>query len=162
MTNYIAINYASCTGCKVCEMVCSLVKEGESNPAKARVQVYRKEQNGLVTAIPVVCQRCEEPACQAACPTEAIVDYQVIEDRCTGCSECYQACPIGAIRVIPERSKAVLCDLCQLNPPCISLCHSGCLSLASMEKPGKGGGYKPILESLHTEGMLSAIRPEGG
>lgn len=168
MSYVISVNPEYCTGCKICEITCSLQKEGECNPEKARIRVNRKEEEGLISAIPIVCQQCADPPCQDACPTEAISmpngkPYLWIDtEKCTGCGECYQACPIGAIRIVANGEKAMVCDLCQLDPPCVKLCHSGCLSFTRRDKAAEKSAYQYIVEALQEENMLSLIEKREG
>jgi len=163
MKYFILINPEFCNGCKICEITCSLQKEGECNPEKARIQVYRKEEEGLISAIPIVCQQCADPPCQDACPTEAVAKpngkpYLWIDsNKCNGCGECYRACPIGAIRMGANGGKAMVCDLCQLDPPCVKLCHSGSLSFICQEKEAEKPAYQYLFKALQKENIL----PEG-
>lgn len=158
MVYLIAVNPESCNGCKTCEVACSLHREGECRPDKARIRVERQEERGLVSAVPTVCQQCENPPCREACPTGAIVEdggpsrVRIQDEACTGCGACFQACPIGAIRVDVDKGVARACDLCQGEPKCVALCHSGSLSYVAYD----------VGNELHTiEHLLGALRAEG-
>jgi len=37
MSKVLVIDYHKCTGCRLCELVCSVVNEGVSNPARSRI-----------------------------------------------------------------------------------------------------------------------------
>ena len=41
-----------CTGCRVCELVCSMVRSGEYNPRKSCIRVLRNTE--LDVSIPVI------------------------------------------------------------------------------------------------------------
>jgi NADPH-dependent glutamate synthase beta subunit-like oxidoreductase/Pyruvate/2-oxoacid:ferredoxin oxidoreductase delta subunit len=53
---------------------------------------------------------CECDGCLGACPEDAVIKlgpghrYQFDYDRCTGCAECYEQCPVHAIEMTPERT----------------------------------------------------------
>jgi NADPH-dependent glutamate synthase beta subunit-like oxidoreductase len=53
---------------------------------------------------------CECDGCLGACPEDAVIKlgpghrYRFDYDRCTGCSTCYEQCPVHAIEMIPEES----------------------------------------------------------
>ncbi|MBS7628834.1 4Fe-4S binding protein, partial [Candidatus Bathyarchaeota archaeon] len=51
------------------------------------------------------------------------------EEKCTGCGVCIEWCPIGAISLNPETSKAQKCDLCDGSPECVKYCPSKVLHM---------------------------------
>jgi len=126
MQKMLAVDYEKCTGCRLCELVCSVKHEGVSNPARARINIAKWESKGIM--MPMVCSQCESAPCVAVCPTNAryrdeeldrvIVNY----DRCIGCKTCIVACPFGAVSFDPVASKVISCDLCNGNPVCASFC----------------------------------------
>ena len=121
-----------CSGCRLCELYCSLQHNGAFNPRRSRIRVVE-----LATGIdvPVTCQQCQDPACQAACEFEAIKYDEklkivsVNEDKCTGCQACVGACPYGIIAIDPSTKKAIKCDLCGgERPACVDICPSNVLA----------------------------------
>ena len=123
-----------CSGCRLCELYCSLQKTGAFNTQRSRVRLVEMA-TGI--DIPVTCQQCQDPACRAACPAEAI-DYDrkldivtVNDEKCTGCGKCVGACPIGIITMDPVGRKAIKCDLCGgQEPACVVFCPSKVLAAA--------------------------------
>jgi Fe-S-cluster-containing dehydrogenase component len=89
----INVNANLCTGCRICELVCSLVKYSEFNPSKSAIRVIRKVRTG--TYYPVI-----SPF------TGIVLDAQgdpLVCDFCTGNPECVQLCPTGAIITISKK-----------------------------------------------------------
>ena len=132
-----------CTGCRVCEAVCSFVKEGEFNPVKSRGRVVRTVERQVLYSIWVACLQCEEAFCKVACPTGAVSENDVgtkiiNEEKCIGCKMCEMACPIGAITVNPDKRVAIKCDLCAglEGPQCVKYCFSGALQYLPAERVG--------------------------
>lgn len=66
----IKVNTPVCTGCHLCEMVCSLRHEDLINMDKARIRVTDRWDESLF--VPHICQLCEPPDCVEACPTSAL------------------------------------------------------------------------------------------
>jgi Fe-S-cluster-containing hydrogenase component 2 len=109
-------------------MVCSVKKEGASDPARARIHVIKWEMEGFY--IPMFCQHCEEPLCAAVCPVNAIerdeevgrvvVDYDV----CIGCRSCISACPMGGVGFDSKGRRVLRCDLCEGDPTCVKFCQT--------------------------------------
>jgi Fe-S-cluster-containing dehydrogenase component len=62
-----------CSGCRMCEMICSLVHVGQFQPSKSFIKVHKIEEKGL--DIPVILQGCDLceaegfPQCVRYCPT---------------------------------------------------------------------------------------------
>ncbi|MGC8913407.1 MAG: 4Fe-4S dicluster domain-containing protein [Thermoplasmata archaeon] len=114
------VNPMECTGCMVCQLVCSFSKEGKIWPAAARLEVIReKDGKDYIRA----CRNCKNPKCLDACKHNAIriVDgkVQVLQKFCNGCGECVSACPFGAIKMHPRVKKAIKCDFCG---KCVEFC----------------------------------------
>jgi len=134
---------SKCTGCRVCEAVCSVTKEGEFSPAKARGKIIRTIENSILYKVRVYCLQCETPSCMSVCPAGAIVEDDqgikvVDEDKCLGCRMCEIACPVGAITVNSEKGTSIKCDLCKGldEPQCVKYCCSGALQYIQGEKAG--------------------------
>jgi carbon-monoxide dehydrogenase iron sulfur subunit len=139
----IVWDMAKCTGCRVCEAVCSLVKEGEFNPVKARGKVVRTVERSILYKVRVTCLQCEEPNCMAVCPTGAITANDggvkiVNEEKCIGCKMCEMACPVGAIAVNAAKGVALKCDLCDglEEPQCVKYCYTEALQYLPDERVG--------------------------
>jgi len=132
-----------CTGCRVCEAICSFVKEKEFNPVKSRGRVVRTVDRQVLYSVRVTCLQCEEAFCRAVCPTGAISENEagtkiINEKNCIGCKMCEMACPIGAITVNPDKRVAIKCDLCAglEEPQCVKYCFSGALQYLPAERVG--------------------------
>ncbi len=48
MPQFISVDHLVCTGCRECEVVCSLYHFGECNPERSAIRVVRSEKDGLV------------------------------------------------------------------------------------------------------------------
>lgn len=72
MPTYIAIDHTLCTGCRMCELVCSLHHFGECNTQRSAIRVLTREKDGIALWLPLVCQHCEPALCIEACPTGAL------------------------------------------------------------------------------------------
>ena len=60
-----------CTGCSICELICSMAKHGEYNPKKSYIRLVRnREMDVNVATLDPDCDFCNE--CVEACIPEAI------------------------------------------------------------------------------------------
>lgn len=122
----LAIDREKCTGCGICQTICSIAKKGAAQPSEARIRV-RQDRKKMLQVV-TVCQHCVEPACQSACLMECIhknpVTGLVIRDqrKCFACSACAVACPISAPVLDSDQDVLVSCDLCNGDPACIKVC----------------------------------------
>lgn len=131
-----------CSGCRICEVVCSLVKEnGEVNPLKSRIRAIRTYYFNMAIA----CNLCEKAPCVQSCPRSgrAPVLNAINQDEKTGilainekicirCHQCVEACPFGAINSHPEKG-VVACDLCEGDPQCLKHCPTKAIKLMPVE-----------------------------
>lgn len=140
-----------CTGCKICEMVCSAVKEGEFNPLLSRIRTVRL---GTVVNTSLACRLCDDPTCVRACPGKALSQDEetgiihVDEDKCMGCGWCIEACEFGAIAMPKDRKHVIICDLCGGDPECVEMCPQGALSLRTAEEMGQTMRKKAVANLL--------------
>jgi anaerobic carbon-monoxide dehydrogenase iron sulfur subunit len=161
VNNCIVADHRSCTGCKTCEVVCSLRHWGVCNPERSAIRVIRREERGLVHSFPVVCRQCADAACVRACPTGALSrneDRSALTfdgDACTACGLCEETCPVHAIAIARdgEGQRIVFCDLCGGEPECITFCHAGCLALADASGGDTVRSAEELANLLRREGF---------
>jgi len=132
----IITKFDVCTGCRICELICSFVKEGAFNPRYARLRIETRG-DGLFND-PVVCIQCDNPACMRVCPEQALdrdpVTQAIIldQDRCHNCGLCIEYCHIGMVQLNPGASKPTKCDHCGGSPQCVAFCPTGALVVAHL------------------------------
>jgi Fe-S-cluster-containing hydrogenase component 2 len=160
MQKVISVDYKKCTGCRLCETVCSLYNEGAINPELSRVKMIRWEWDGL--QIPTLCQQCDVAACVAVCPAQAIYrdkelgcmkfDY----NKCIGCKVCLQYCPFGAITYNVENNKVIKCEYCGGDPMCVKYCETKALNYVYPNEAAvlkkRDLGAKILMEVSRSEG----------
>lgn len=131
MGKMLISDHSKCTGCRLCEAVCSANKSGAVNPAKARIAIIRWESDCV--QIPIICTQCEAAPCRAVCPVRAIAEDERLNrvvikyDSCIGCRLCLTVCPFGAMGFDDGARRVFKCDLCEGDPLCARVCESGAL-----------------------------------
>ena len=126
MAKVLSIDYQKCTGCRTCEMVCSVMHDGVLNPERSRIKIMKWESEGLY--IPMTCQQCQDAPCMNVCPVKAISRDEVLGrvsvdyDICIGCRSCVAVCPFGAMSFNATDRKVFKCDLCDGDPQCVRFC----------------------------------------
>ena len=141
---------AICSGCGICELMCSLYHEGEVSPALARGVLERDPFNAEYEFN--ACRQCLAPSCYISCPfpDKAIkVDRQtgvkyIVDEECTGCKKCIRACPVNppGLKFNAEKKLAFKCDLCrgrEQGPICVEYCPQGALSLLQAKRRKDNG-----------------------
>jgi len=130
-----------CTGCGLCDLMCSLYHEGEQGQILSRGELTGDRLTAEFTFN--VCRQCGSPKCYEACPnkdtalcTDETTGISYINvDECDGCSQCIEACPFNppGIKLHPEKQVAFTCDLCRdraEGPICVEYCNFDALTLA--------------------------------
>jgi Fe-S-cluster-containing hydrogenase component 2 len=132
-SGHLAVDSSRCSGCRDCEMVCSLVHEGEVIPSLALLRVRHDAFDDDHPDVSV-CPQCRGPECLLACPRGAIVidegtGARVVEaELCDGCGLCVKACHLGMIWLDRRGAKARKCDLCDGEPQCVLHCPQKALA----------------------------------
>ena len=71
MEKVLVVDSDKCTGCKICELMCSMTKMGEFNPSKSYIRVLRnKEMDITIVGLDIKCDFCGE--CIEWCLPKAI------------------------------------------------------------------------------------------
>ena len=135
---YITCDTELCSGCGICEMVCSAEKEGVFCPELSRIHLVRL---GATSAVSIACRFCEDTPCVSACPREALTMdeaanvIRIDKKRCIGCGWCIEACDFGAIALNHATKSVVICDLCEgrAMPKCVEMCPREALKVSTLE-----------------------------
>jgi Fe-S-cluster-containing dehydrogenase component len=125
---WIVRDYLRCSGCRKCEIACSLFHENRIWPEASRIRVFMLVPGAEV---PHLCVQCEDYPCVESCPVDALSVSKdtgavlVDKEKCTGCGLCIDACPGRVPHIHPTEKYAVICDLCGGKPQCVEVCQKG-------------------------------------
>ncbi|MEM2926527.1 MAG: 4Fe-4S dicluster domain-containing protein [Candidatus Bathyarchaeia archaeon] len=157
MRNFLSIDIERCTGCRLCEIACSISHFKTFNPVRSRIKVLRFHAQGK--DVPVVCRQCGKCAAQEACPKDAFKAdpstgaMKVNPELCVACRLCVDRCLFGAVFVDPLDDSIAVCDLCGGKPLCVEFCATGAIAYVPSHRVG-------IQRSLEiAEGMVSRLKP---
>jgi len=113
----------------------------------------------------VTCRLCEDPACVAACPRDALTQSEekgtilIDKDKCNGCGWCIEACDYGAMMLHPEAKIVYVCDLCKDNPDgpqCVKWCPEEALTLVTSDvlaQKARIGAVKKLFQEARAKQM---------
>lgn len=174
-----------CTGCRACELACSIENDLGAERSWRHVVTFNDDQ---VAGVPryhlsLACNHCADPACMYACPalaysrdpTGAVL---LDPDRCIGCRYCAWACPYGAPTFEEDTGVMGKCTFCShrlargLKPACATLCPTGALDFADLPAadltsrvagfPQTGLGPSIRIETPRRSAHLHAAVPVAG
>ncbi len=147
---WILITPDKCSGCRLCEVVCSLEHEGIIWPEASRIRIYELLPG---VNVPHTCVQCPDYPCVNACNFGALsVDEKtgavlVDEEKCTECGACVLACPGKVPRIPTGKGSVVICDLCGGNPKCVEVCHEAGHDALILVK----GNYRSVYRTFAKE-----------
>ncbi len=155
MDKQLTIDLDKCNGCRMCEMACSLEKEGECSTRYSRIRVIKINES---LDVPIVCLQCEDPVCEKVCPVKAITRSDIgalwiNNDLCNGCKICVKVCPFGAVFFNPRLKKIIKCDLCNGDPSCVKFCQPKAIEYVrknQWDPTAKGIAVKKMMKSAKT------------
>ncbi len=130
MRRMLVYHRSECTGCRLCELACSLRHKGINSRSDSLIKIITDDRNFANWAL--FCRHCKRPACMELCPVDAIVIEKktglvsVNTGECIGCGLCLE-CPLGGMHLDQITGFAVNCDLCGGNPACVEFCPTRAL-----------------------------------
>ncbi|HHV37892.1 MAG TPA: 4Fe-4S dicluster domain-containing protein [Tepidimicrobium sp.] len=139
MAKGIVISPDKCTGCRICELACSFIKNDSFNPKDSAIAVLPYDSVGL--QVPMTCLQCDDPHCMTVCTVGAITKdpktgvVKVDDEKCIGCKMCVSACPFGNMTYSSRHEGVVKCDLCDGEPQCVKLCPSDAIEYKELDGP---------------------------
>jgi len=113
----IKVDAQKCTGCHICEMVCSLYHEGVINLQRSAIRVSKDDFDEIVNT-PAVCRQCKKMVCLDGHP-EAYQQEHRKKYKWEDTSS-IEKCPFDAIFTF--QGSVVHCDLCGGDPRCVQYC----------------------------------------
>ena len=119
----IKINEKKCSGCHLCEIVCSLFHLGALNVEKSAIRIEKDDLDSSVST-PIVCRQCKKMKCLS----KEEVDQASQKDVFFWHKSRAEHCPFNALSVFDET--AYHCDLCGGDPQCTKVCTPGAISVA--------------------------------
>ena len=121
----IQVDFSKCTGCRMCEVVCSLQHlENIINPERSRIRVFVED----TTFYPIIAGPFTEAECNAR--TTMMMDGKEYD----GCDLCRASCPARSIFKEPDVDIALKCDFCgePPDPACVKWCSSEALTFVEV------------------------------
>jgi len=172
------IDVTRCNGCYSCQIVCKDEHVGNdwtpiAKPQPDTGQFWLKMNEYVrgtvpkvkMSYVPVLCMHCADAPCIPACPVEGAIytrsDGLVIIDplKCTGCQNCVDACPYGAIYFNEDLNLAQKCTGCAhlldkgwKEPRCADACPTEAIKFGEESELSSLIGQAEI---LHPEYGLS-------
>ena len=152
MAKRIAVIPELCSGCRLCEIACSMSRFGVINPKKSAVRVLITYPQPVVR-MPILCSQCKVPVCADVCPVGAISrDDGVVHldgDLCVSCMKCVDACPFGAMYAHDDVDYPIKCDLCGGEPECVRVCPRNAIRLIPESALGEARRVSNVLSYAH-------------
>ncbi len=154
----ILVNIDRCSGCRLCEMICSFSHENAFGSSISSITVIKEDIVGM--DLPIVCWHCTPCNAMENCSAEALERGEeglifVNEEKCVGCEKCLETCIIGALRLHPERNTPLICDQCGSRPLCIEKCPTKALTYVETEKQQPKLPNQVLAETLRRWGIVA-------
>lgn len=143
MSKKLFIDLEICDGCEECTVECTYMYK----PRMADHGILSLREQAHFA---LICRRCEEPSCVAACRFDALErqDDGVMKRynmRCVSCKSCANACSFGTIYLETIPFYVTRCDCCVgsngRKPACVSGCSKKAIEFKDVEESPENNIY---------------------
>lgn len=119
---------ARCSGCRACQLACSLHLFGINNPKKAALAIIPcfPDPGAYQVRTCTQCGLCADTCSAGAIRQNDRGAYGIDAQECNGCLACQDACPEQVIMSLPGQDAPFKCDACG---DCVAVCGMDALSL---------------------------------
>lgn len=137
-TKELVYDPKKCIGCRLCEQICTMSHFEITNPAKALIRITRDDEKQLDSA--VFCRTCADAPCIKACQYDALSwnsktnAIQIDKENCVACMDCMNDCSFRVPIMHPTDDYILICDLCNGNPECVSICPENAIEYLDFER----------------------------
>ena len=152
----IEIDIDKCTGCRICESVCSAYhydpKYSLSNPARSRIRIFFDEKNDVY--IPMKAGPYTEAECDGR------KSYTINGRKYEECIFCPVSCPSRTLFKEPDSNLPLKCDMCGDPPPpegplCVAWCLDDALTYVEIEEEEETEEEKPDEKDAALEYLIN-------
>ena len=123
----IKVSKKKCSGCHLCEMVCSLSHFGAVNTEKSAIRIQKDDLQTSMN-VPLVCRQCKEMICLK----NEDVNEAEEKEKFIWQDARAEDCPFGAVHVFA--GTAFHCDLCGGKPECVTVCTTGAIQVVGKRR----------------------------
>lgn len=116
----ISVNSEKCTGCHLCELVCSMHHLGIINTEKSAIRIHKDDLKTSLNT-PVVCRQCKQMKCldgEEVAAASARQQFLWAKERA-------ERCPFDSLGVLGD--DAFHCNLCDGHPQCVRVCTTAAI-----------------------------------
>ena len=114
----------------------TLVELGEAIKTGALCGLGNSAPNPVLTTIKYFREEYEAHIKEKRCPAKkcsALISYNIVAEKCKGCSLCSKKCPVGAISGVIKTPYKIDNELCVRCGQCIENCRFGAIEILSGE-----------------------------
>ncbi|MCK5686413.1 4Fe-4S binding protein, partial [bacterium] len=94
-----------------------------SNPVLSTIKYFRDEYIAHIRD-----KQCPAGVCKE------LIEYSIVEDKCTGCTLCSKKCPVNAINGEPKKLHVINSDECVKCGICYEVCKFDAVQVGSVQE----------------------------
>ena len=127
MSIRIKINPEKCSGCRLCEMACSIHHLGVVNTGRSAIRIFKDDLETGACKL-MVCIQCKRMLCM----DDDHPDQESYRTRFIWEKSFAGSCPFDAL--VKWNDDIYHCDLCGGHPQCVTVCSTGAIQISDKDR----------------------------